>query len=94
MKIFHLFQALTINGEITTEAMRTLLKAIARELVESVKKSVTIDWTIKESVQAKMRVIIKRILKKYNYPPDKQEQAVKTILYQAKLLADDFSEQL
>jgi type I restriction enzyme R subunit len=41
-----------------------------------------------------MRVIIKRILKKYNYPPDKQDAAVKTILYQAKLLADDFSEQL
>ncbi len=71
-----------------------ILKAIARELVENVKKSVTIDWTIKESVQAKMRVVIKRILKKYSYPPDKQEAAVKTILYQAKLLADDFSEQL
>ncbi|MGF7230063.1 type I restriction enzyme endonuclease domain-containing protein [Arachidicoccus sp.] len=60
-----------------------LLKTIARELVVSVKNSVTIDWDKKESVQAKMRVMIKRILKKYCYPPEKQDQAVKTILEQA-----------
>ena len=68
-----------------------ILKTIARELVVSVKNSVTIDWDKKESVQAKMRVMIKRILKKYGYPPEKQDQAVKTILEQAKLIADDFS---
>jgi type I restriction enzyme R subunit len=56
-----------------------------------VKNSVTIDWDKKESVQAKIRVMIKRILKKYGYPPEKQEQTVKTILEQAKLIADDFS---
>jgi type I restriction enzyme R subunit len=70
------------------------LKTIARELVDSVKKSVTIDWTIKESVQAKMRVIVKRILKKYGYPPDKQDQAVKTVLEQAKQMANDFSDNI
>ncbi|OFX32919.1 MAG: hypothetical protein A2W90_01875 [Bacteroidetes bacterium GWF2_42_66] len=64
-----------------------ILKTIARKLVVSVKNSVTIDWEKKESVQAKMRVMIKRILKKY----EKQDQAVKTILEQAKLIADDFS---
>jgi len=69
-----------------------ILKAIARELVDSVRKSVTIDWTVKESVQAKMRVMVKRILKKYGYPPEKQDEAVKTVLRQAKEMADDFSE--
>jgi type I restriction enzyme R subunit len=56
----------------------------------SVGNSVTIDWDKKESVQAKMRVMIKRILKKYGYPPEKQKQAVKTILEQAKLIAANF----
>jgi type I restriction enzyme R subunit len=82
--------------EISDSAVKILgdevLKTIARELVESVKNSVTIDWDKKESVQAKMRVMIKRILKKYGYPPDKQEQAVKTILEQAKLLGYEFAE--
>ena len=66
-----------------------ILKTIARELVVSVKNSVTIDWDKKESVQAKMRVMIKRILKKYGYPPEKQEQAVRIIIDQAKLMALD-----
>jgi type I restriction enzyme R subunit len=68
------------------------LETIARELVDSVKKSVTIDWDKKESIQAKMRVMIKRILKKYGYPPEKQDQAVKTILDQAKMIAEEFVE--
>ena len=68
-----------------------ILKTIARELVVSVRNSVTIDWDKKESVQAKMRVMIKRILKKYGYPPEKQDQAVKTILEQAKMIGDEFS---
>lgn len=61
-------------------------------MVVSVKNSVTIDWDKKESVQAKMRVMIKRILKKYGYPPEKQEQAVRTILEQARLIGDGFYE--
>jgi len=71
-----------------------ILKTIARDLVDSVRKSVTIDWTVKESVQAKMRVMVKRILRKYNYPPDKQERAVKAVIDQAKEMAEDFAEQL
>jgi type I restriction enzyme R subunit len=61
---------------------------IARELVDSVRKHVSIDWTVKESVRAKLRVIVKRILKKYGYPPDKQEAATNTVLQQAELLSD------
>jgi type I restriction enzyme R subunit len=56
----------------------------------SIKNSVTIDWDNKESVQAKIQVMIKKILKKYGYLPEKQDQAVKTILEQAKLIAADF----
>ncbi len=63
------------------------LRTIARELVETVKRNVTIDWTVKETVQARLRTMVKRILRKYGYPPDKQEQATKTVLQQAELLA-------
>ncbi|MDG7047630.1 MAG: HsdR family type I site-specific deoxyribonuclease, partial [Nitrososphaerota archaeon] len=62
------------------------LKTIARELVEKVRKNITIDWTQRESVQAKLRLMVKKILRKYGYPPDKQEKATLTVLEQAKLL--------
>jgi len=68
------------------------LKTIARELVDTVRKNVSIDWTIRESVQAKLRVYVKRILKEYGYPPDKQEKATETVLKQAKLLCKDWAE--
>ena len=50
---------------------------------EVVKKNVTIDWTVRENVRAQLRVLVKRILRKYGYPPDKQEQATKIVLEQA-----------
>lgn len=68
------------------------LMIIARELVENIRKSVTIDWTIRENVQADMRVKVKKILKKYGYPPDKQQKATDTVLEQAKLLCKDWAE--
>ncbi|MCX8473490.1 MAG: type I restriction endonuclease subunit R [Sediminibacterium sp.] len=86
------YDALEVSDSAVLVLGDEILKTIARELVESVKNSVTIDWDKKESVQAKMRVLIKRILKKYGYPPEKQDQAVKTILEQAKLIADNLSE--
>ena len=85
------YDALEVSDSAVQILGDDILKTIARELVISVKNSVTIDWDKKESVQAKMRVMIKRILKKYGYPPEKQDQAVKTILEQAKMIADDFS---
>jgi type I restriction enzyme R subunit len=63
----------------------------ARDLLESVRNNTTIDWTIKESVQATLRRNIRRILRKYGYPPDLQEKAVQTVIDQAKLLAEDIS---
>jgi type I restriction enzyme R subunit len=78
--------------EVSDTAVKVLgdetLRTIARELVDTVKQNVTIDWTVKESVRAKLRVIVKRILRKYGYPPDKQEAATNTVLQQAELLSD------
>ena len=85
------YDALEVSDSAVKVLGDDILKTIARELVDSVRNSVTIDWDKKESVQAKMRVMIKRILKKYGYPPDLQETAVKTILEQAKLLGEDLS---
>ena len=65
------------------------LKLIAAELITQVKKSVTIDWTLRESARAKIKVMVKRILNKHGYPPDLQEEAVKTVLQQAELLCAD-----
>jgi type I restriction enzyme, R subunit len=63
------------------------LRTIARELVATVRKNVTIDWTLRENVRAQLRVLVKRILRKYGYPPDKQEKATQTVLEQAELLS-------
>ena len=54
--------------------------------MEMVRKNITIDWTERESVQAKLRLMVKKILRKYDYPPDKQEKGTSTVLEQAKLL--------
>jgi len=64
------------------------LRTIARELVQTVRGRVTIDWTLRENVRAQLRVLVKRILRKYGYPPDKQEQATRTVLEQAAVLSE------
>ena len=64
------------------------LQAIARDLVATVRNNVTIDWTLRENVRAHLRVLVKRILRKHGYPPDKQEQATKTVLEQAEVLSE------
>ncbi len=67
------------------------LKVIATELISQVRKSVTIDWTLRESARAKIRVVVKRILNRFGYPPDLQEEAVKTVLMQAELLCAEWA---
>ncbi len=64
---------------------------IAAELISKVRQSVTIDWTLRESARSKIKIIVKRILNKYGYPPDLQEEAVKTVLAQAELLCADWA---
>lgn len=66
------------------------LKVIAAELVSKVKASVTIDWNLRESARAKIKVLVKRILKRYGYPPDLQDAAVQLVLAQAELLCADW----
>jgi len=83
------YDALETNDSAVAILGDETLRTIARELMQSVRSSTTIDWTIKESVQASLRRNIRRILRKYNYPPDKQEKAIKTVIEQAKLLAEE-----
>ncbi len=66
-------------------------KSIASELVTNVRKSVTIDWTVRESARAKIRVMARRILRKHGYPPDLQAEATKTVLEQAEVLCADWA---
>ena len=66
-------------------------KNIAAELITQVRKSLRIDWTLRESARARIRVLVKRILNKYGYPPDLQEEAVKTVLQQAELLCAEWA---
>lgn len=63
-----------------------ILKQIARDLTNTIKNNLGVDWAIRETVRAKMRLTVKKLLKKYGYPPDKQEQAVKTVMEQAELM--------
>ena len=64
------------------------LRDLARVLVDKVRGSTTIDWTIRENVQARLRVLVKRTLAQFGYPPDKQAIATETVLKQAELFAD------
>jgi len=70
------------------------LSIIAHELVDTVRKNVTIDWTLRENIQAKIRVMVKRILKKYGYPPDKTKQATELVLEQAAVICKDWAEKI
>jgi len=81
------YDALGANDSAVQVLGDETLRTIARELVESVKRNVTIDWTQRENVRAYLRTIVKRILRKYGYPPDMQEKATHTVLEQAEVLS-------
>jgi type I restriction enzyme R subunit len=84
------YDALASNDSAVQAMGDDKLKLIAAELITQVKKSVTIDWTLRESARAKIKVMVKRILNKHGYPPDLQEEAVKTVLAQAELLCAEW----
>ncbi|MDK8486217.1 DUF3387 domain-containing protein [Corynebacterium pseudodiphtheriticum] len=86
-----LYDTIIQNDSAIMEMGDETLKTIARELVSTIQRSATIDWTLKETVRARMRSRIKRLLAKYKYPPDKQEEAVKLIIEQAEHLASEDS---
>ena len=86
------YDALAANESAVKAMGNDELKVIAAELVTHVRKSVTIDWTLREGARAKIRVMVRRILRKHGYPPDLQEEATKTVLMQAELLCNDWVE--
>jgi hypothetical protein len=69
------YDAVEVNDSAVKIMGDEVLRNIARELVETVRRNITTDWTVKDSVRAKLRTMIKRILRKHGYPPDKQEKA-------------------
>jgi type I restriction enzyme R subunit len=85
------YDALETNDSAVKVLGDETLRAIAQELVRTVRANVTIDWTLRENVRAQLRVLVKRILRKYGYPPDMQEKATETVLEQAALLSADWA---
>jgi len=85
------YDALAANDSAVEAMGKDELKVIATELVTQVRKSVTIDWTLRESARAKIKVLVKRILRKHGYPPDLQDEATKLVLQQAELLCAEWA---
>jgi type I restriction enzyme R subunit len=83
------YDALETNDSAVKVLGEPTLRQIARELVETVRRNVTIDWTLRENVRAQLRVLVKCVLRKYGYPPDKQEKATQTVLEQAGVLCEE-----
>jgi len=84
------YDALAANDSAVAVLGDETLRGLARELVDAVRRNVTIDWTMRENVRAQRRVMVRRILRKYGYPPDKQEKATQTVLEQAEVLSSDW----
>jgi type I restriction enzyme R subunit len=85
------YDALGVNDSAVAVLGDETLRDIARELVATVKANVTIDWTVRENVQAHLRVLVKRCLRKHGYPPDKQAKATITVLEQAEVLSEHWA---
>ena len=81
------YDALETNDSAVQVLGDETLRDIARELVDTVRRNVTIDWTLRENVRANLRRLVKRIRRKHGYPPDKQEKATQTVLEQAENLS-------
>jgi type I restriction enzyme, R subunit len=85
------YDALAQNESARDVMGEPALRVIAHELVMSLKGSVTVDWMLREAARARMRVLVKRILRKYGYPPDLQDAAVQTVLQQAEALSSEWA---
>ena len=81
------YDALGVNDSAVRVLGDETLRGIARELVETVRNNVTIDWTLRENVRAHLRRLVRRVLRKHGYPPDKQESATRTVLEQAEVVS-------
>ena len=85
------YDALANNESAVRELSDETLKLIAHELTENLRQNVSVDWSQRESVRAKLRLMVKRILRKYKYPPDHQEEAIQTVLQQAESLSAEWA---
>lgn len=85
------YDALGTNDSAVKVLGDETLRTIARELVATVRANVTIDWTMRENVRAQLRVLVKRTLRKYGYPPDKEDKATQTVLEQAEVLSQEWA---
>ena len=85
------YDALETNDSAVQVLGDETLRDIARELVDTVRNNVTIDWTLRENVRAHLRVLVRRILRRHGYPPDKQEKATQTVLEQAEVLSEGWA---
>ena len=85
------YDALETNDSAVKVLGDDILRTIAQDLVETVRRNATIDWTVRESVRAGMRNAVRRVLRKYGYPPDKQEKAIETVIEQAELLSEEWA---
>ena len=85
------YDALGVNDSAVQVLGDETLRAIAQELVDTVRRNVTIDWTLREDVRARLRTLVRRILRKHGYPPDKQEEATRTVLEQAEVLSGEWA---
>ena len=85
------YDALADNESAVRELTDETLKKIAHELTENLRQNLSVDWSSRESVRAKLRLMVKRILRKYKYPPDLEDEAVKLVLQQAEALGEAWS---
>ena len=85
------YDALEVNDSAVKVLGDDILKIIARDLVNSVRENVSVDWTVKETARAKLRAMVKRVLRRHGYPPDKQEKAVDTVIQQAEVIAAEWA---
>ncbi|MYB49350.1 MAG: type I restriction endonuclease subunit R [Dehalococcoidia bacterium] len=85
------YDALETNDSAVQVLGDDTLRDIARELVNTVRRNVTIDWTLRENIRAHLRVLVRRILRKHGYPPDKQEKATQTVIEQAEVLSEGWA---
>lgn len=85
------YDALETNDSAVQVLGDETLRDIARQLVETIRNNVTIDWTLRENVRANLRRLVRRILRKHGYPPDKQEKATQTVLEQAEVVSEGWA---
>ncbi|ACV35169.1 type I restriction endonuclease subunit R [Accumulibacter sp.] len=84
------YDALADNESAVRELSDETLKKIAHELTESLRQNITVDWSARDSIRARLRLMVKRILRKYKYPPDQQEAAIELVLKQAEVLGEEW----